>query len=670
MKKLLVALLALVMVVGCSSPTPANDTTGTTTTTEETTELTTATTEFTVATNREVTTMDYVVTALTSDHEINANLVDGLLENDANTKLVGALAEEYSANENKSVWTFKLRPDVKWVTATGEEYATVTADDFVTGLRHGAEFESGTSWLLQGVIDGYSEYLTSDFSDDAWSKVGVKAVDELTVEYTMAKDAEGNPTSVPYFDSMTTYAVLYPINRQFLESKGEGCKLGTPNKDDCAFGTVELDSILYNGAYILTTNDAKSQAVLTKNEAYWDAANVYMTKVTRIYDGGEDPYSVIKGFEQGTYSQAGLQTSWEDYATYAEKYAANTYYSIPNATTFGIVFNYNRQVWNETNYATDAALKENTLNAIKNENFRKAIRAAFDRVAYLSIGAPEDLALNSLRNVDNFPEAGTQSDGTLYFDQVTTYYNEATGETRDLNDAVDAFLSKEEALAYIEAAKADGIVFPIHLDMLVNETSDTQTKRANSMKQSIEENTDGQIIIELVLRNQDTVNNIAYYNSDPAAADYDISTYTGWGPDYADPKSFVDIYSPTTGYYMTSMGLGTVDEAGNIQDEDIKTQIGLMGYEELYRAADAIVENLDERYQAFAKADAFLLEKAIYIPTYQQTRSQLVSKVVPFSRPYAPYGLSEYKYKGLRTQEDLVTTEQYDAAYKTWLESK
>lgn len=667
MKKLLVALLALVLIVGCSSPsTGGTEPAGT----DGTSELTTASKELTVATNREVSSLDYVTTALTSDHEINANLVDGLLENDANTKLVGALAESWSANEDKSVWTFNLRPDVKWVTATGEEYATVTADDFVTGLRHGAEFESGTSWLLQGVIDGYSEYLASDFSDEAWEKVGVKAVDELTVEYTMAKDEEGNPISVPYFDSMTTYAVLYPVNRQFLESKGEGCKLGSPDKETCEFGTVALDSILYNGGYILTVNDAKSQAVLTKNESYWDAENVFLEKVTRIYDGGEDPYSTIKGFEQGVYPQAGLLTSWEDYDTYLEKYKDYAYYSLPNAVVFGVVFNYNRQVFNETNYATDEALKENTINAIRNENFRKALRAAYDIVAYLSIGAPEELATQSVRNINNFPEAGTQSDGTLYHEAVNLAYNEATGENRDLSDGVDAFLSKEEALAYIEAAKEEGIQFPVHLDMLVNETSDTQTKRANSFKKSVEDNTDGQIIIELVLRDTDTVNNIAYYNNDPAAADYDISTYTGWGPDYADPKTFVDIYSPITGYYMTSMGLGTVDLDGNVEDLEIKEAIGLMEYEKLYRAADAIVDDMDARYQAFALADAYLIERAFYIPTSQQTRSQVVSKYVPFSRPYAPYGMSEYKYKGLRLQEDMVTAEQYEEAYQKWLDSK
>ena len=639
------ALLALTL-VGCGNNS------GSTTTTD-------TPTEWVEATSREVETMDYVVTALASDHEINANLVDGLLENDRYGHLVGALAETWDKNDDATVWTFNLRKGVKWVTNTGEEYAEVTADDFVTGLRHGAEFDSGTSWLLMGVIKGYSEYLNSDFSDAAWEQVGIKAIDEYTVEYTME-------TSVPYFDSMTTYAVLYPVNRTFLESKGTGCVLGAPNKEACEFGTVALDSILYNGGYILTTNDSKSSAVLTKNEAYWDAENVHLTKVTRIYDGGEDPYSVIKGFEQGTYVSAGLSASWEDYDSYVEKYADNAFFELANPTVFGVVYNFNRQIFEETEYAEDLTLRQQTRDAILNTNFRKALQAAFDRTAYLAVSAPEALATATLRNVNNFPEAGLTSDGVPYFDLVEEAYTELTGEVVNLEDGQDPWLNKDKALAYIEAAKAEGVVFPVHLDMLVVETSDRLVKQANSMKQSVSENTDGQIIIELVLRSQDVVEAIAYDNMDPYMSDYDISTFTGWSPDYADPKSFVDIYSPTTGYYMTSCGLGTVDGDGNVEDLEVKEKVGFMEYERLYREADAITDDMDARYKAFAKADAYLIANVLFAPGQQQTRSQLVQRVVPFTRCYSTTGISEYKYKGAQLQNDVVTVEQYEAAKAEW----
>ena len=165
------------------------------------------------------------------------------------------------------------------------------------------------------------------------------------------------------------------------------------------------------------------------------------------------------------------------------------------------------------------------------------------------------------------------------------------------------------------------------------------------------------------MRDSDTVTNIAYRNNDPAAMDYDISTFTGWGPDYADPKTFVDIYSPVTGYYMKAMGL----EAGEkTPDAGIKEQVGLNDYEKLYRAADAIVDDMDARYKKFAEADAALVKTAFYIPTSTNTRTVRVSHEVPFTRYYSVCGMTEYKYKGLQLQEDIVTSEAYDAAYAKW----
>lgn len=619
--------------------------------------------ELTITYGTDLANMDYVTTSKETDHRINANLVDGLLENSPTGKLVPSIAESWKPNDDKTVWTFKLRPDVQWVTHTGETYDTVKAEDFVTGVRHGAEFNSEAVWLLQGVLKGYDEYLASDFSDEAWDKVGVKAVDDSTLEFTLEQ-----PT--PYFDSMTTYSVLYPINKAFLESSGDGCKLGAPNKDKCDFGAAKMDSILYNGAYILTENTAKSQRVMTKNTAYWDANNVHVSKITEVYDDGSDNYSSIKGFENGVYSQAALNPGWADYDQYAKKYEGKTHYTLPNGTAFGVVFNFDRQTFNETNYATDETLRKNTRDAILNENFRKALRAAYDVVAEFSVDNPVDLAKASQRNINNAPDVGTLSDGTIYPQLVTDAYNEATGEKRDLNDGQTPFYSKEEAMKFIEAAKKDGVVFPIHLDMLVDETSDRLVKKAQSMKKSIEENTEGNIIIELVMRSADTVTNIAYKESDPKAMDYDISTFTGWSPDYNDPKSFVDIYSPTTGYYMMATGLGNMEKTKDgkeiIVNEDLKKQLGFMDYEKLYRDADKITDDMDARYKAFAKADAFLIEKCLYIPTGMKARGDVVSKYVPFTRAYASYGLADSKYKGLQISDEIITTEEYDKAYEEW----
>lgn len=675
MKKLLVALLALLMVLtltACGKKDEAPVTGGEEPTGEEATFDVNAvdvsslklanTKEYVYSDSREVASMDYLVTALASDHQYNVNFVDGLVICDSYGAYQPAVAESWTANEDATVWTFKLKKGVKWVTAAGDEYGEVTAEDFVTGLRHAAEFQSGTAYVVSSV-EGFSDYMSAgDYSDEAWAKVGVKAVDDYTVEYTL-----NAPT--PYFYTQVEYSVFYPVNKTFLESKGDGCKLGTPDTNSCTFGQATPDSILYNGAYILSSFDVKSQTVMVKNPAYYAADEVYLEKVTVIYDEGSDPYEMIRSFEQNVYAYAGLSTQWGDevFNEMMAKYDGYVNPTLSNYYAFGIVFNYNRVTYENTAHADDAD-KENTKAAIRNENFRLAMKSAFDAQAYMEVSAPTEIAKATLRNMNGVPNLVSTSDGTLYGTLVEDAYEEITGTRVSLADGQWPWLSKENALAYIEAAKADGITFPVHVDMLVIETSDRLTKQGLSFKQSIEENTDGQIIVDLIMRDQDTVQNIAYYSESWDEADYDISTFTGWGPDYVDPKSFVEIYSPVDGYYMHSCGLtdkGATQSDDFGADDELKTQLGFYEYEDLYRAADAITDDLDARYKAFAKADAYLLAHGLYIPTSMQTRSARVSHIVPFSAPYSS-GVSQYKYRGVQLQEDVVTTEQYQAAMAAW----
>ena len=690
MKKLLVLLLSLLMaitLVACGQkeePAPAPAPEGGEEEAAPTYESTVSiddlkladTKTYVAADSSEIANMDYVTTALATDHEINVNFVDGLVECDKYGNYVGSIAESWEPNEDATVWTFHLRKGVNWVTNTGEVYDEVKAEDFVTGLRHSAEFQSGTASVVAPYVAGYDEYYnTGDWSDEAWAKVGVKAVDDYTVEYTMAEQFDLNTgesigATVTYFPTICEYTILYPINRAFLESKGDGCKLGSPDITACTFGQVAPDSILYNGAYILDSFDVKSQTVLKKNNAYWDAANVDLETIKIIYDDGSDVFSTLRGFEQNTYVAAGLSSAMGDeaYKKLYSKYENYITASMPNAYAFGVVFNYNRVKHDLTNYATDEAMAANTHNAINNENFRLALKSAFDVPAYLAVRSPELVAEGTIRNVNSFPTLVSTSDGTPYVNLIEDAYAELNGGTKvNLQDGQWPWLSKENALAYIEAAKADGIEFPVHLDMLVIETSVALVNQAQSMKQSIEENTDGQIIIELVMKDADTVQNVAYYTTDWADADYDISTFTGWGPDYMDPRTFVDIYSPVVGYYMHSCGLtDTVfapDEFGS--DDAIKEAVGFNEYEKIWRAADAIKSDLDARYKEFAKADAYLLYHGLYIPTSMQTRAVRITHVVPFSAIYNT-GVSQYKYKGTKLQEGIVTVEEYNQLKADW----
>ena len=129
--------------------------------------------------------MDYSIATRTSTTDVIGNVVDGLMENDQYGNVIPSLAEDWSVSKDGLTYTYKLRKGVKWYTSEGEEYAEVTAHDFVTGLKHVADGKSDGVSLIQNSIKGLDAYMTGETND--FSTVGVKALDDYTVEYTLNK---------------------------------------------------------------------------------------------------------------------------------------------------------------------------------------------------------------------------------------------------------------------------------------------------------------------------------------------------------------------------------------------------------------------------------------------------------------------------------------------------
>ena len=366
-------------------------------------------TEISLPQPNDLATLDYVGSEIAADNEILVNFVDGLYEQDVYGNYLPALAESYTTNEDKSVWTFKIKPGIKWYTANGEEYAEVTAHDFVTAAQYAAKFKVSSSWLFEEFIKNFAKYAAGEASE---SEFGVKALDDYTLEYTLVGPK-------PYFLSFTQYSVTYPINREFLLSRS-GCSFEEPSLESCTFGSLELDSILYNGPYVLTANDSKSKIELTKNQNYWDKDKVHLDKITFLYDDGKDNKSVLKGFENGVYAQFSLSPNWPDYADYLKKFEEYVNATPTNVSSFGINLVYNRQAFNNT--SKNEAERENTAKALLNKDFRLAIQHSVDRVAYLSQSAPLEVATQTLRNLNNFPEIVVNSKGETYGKLVEKAY--------------------------------------------------------------------------------------------------------------------------------------------------------------------------------------------------------------------------------------------------------
>ena len=614
-------------------------------------------------------TFDYLYSFQAIDNEHTSNFVDGLLEHDQYGNLVGALAESYEVNDDSTVFTFKIREGATWVTDEGEEYADVTAHDFVAGLRHAAEFQSQTLYLVQYTIKNLDAYTKGEVE---WDEVGIKALDDYTLEYTLEE-----PT--PYFHTLTTYSTLMPVNQEFLESKGEGCKLGSPDPGNCSFGEVAADGILYNGAYILSNYASKSVIEYTANENYWDAEHVYIPKVKLVYYNGSDPDSLFNGFDKGEYSAAPVYTdNAAIYKTAKEKYGDAIYISRTTSMTFWISWIFDRNIYhapgNETQDVSPQTDKQKADTSLAKQNtaFRKAIFYASDISAVNSQYVGEDLKLGRLRNTLTQPDFVLTSDGTLYGDLVSKALTQTNPteypEGFDLSDGQLAYYNPELALQYANQAKEElgalGVEFPIQLDAIVNGESEKGVKAAQALADVLETNLDGFVKLNIILSDSTTMSSMNTADT----MNTDLYIGTGWGPDYGDPKTYVDIMDPDSGDMLKYLGLNwTGSEVG--EDAAVKEAIGLYEFKALKDAAEAVIDDNDTRFELYAQAEAYLLDNALFIPYITQGGNYSVSKVIPYTNLYGAYGLSDSKYKYMQVSDSIVTNEEREALKADW-ESK
>ena len=593
------------------------------------------------------TTFNYLLDYYADNTAVITNLVDGLLENDSYGNLVPALAEDWSVSSDGLTYTYKLRKDAKWYTADGEEYASVKAQDFVTGIKYAADKKGQAMDLIQNSIKGLNDYVTGVTND--FSTVGVKALDDYTVEYTLTRPE-------PYWNSKTTNSILFPVNEEFLKSK---------DKD---FGTLTPDSILYNGPYLLKDFTSKSSIEYVKNPHYYDHDKVTIEKVKLAYFDGSDQEMTIRNFESGAYSIAGVYPNSSNYAKTKEKYQDNIVYSLQDKTSWYFNFNVNRKTYNHTAKTTDEQ-KQSAQTAILNKNFRQAINFGIDRTAYSAQSNGEEAASKTLRNTlvpPTFVQVGDKTFGEVTASKLVNYGTEWSGI--NLADAQDAYFNKEKAQAKFAEAKkeleAQGVTFPIHLDVPVDQTNKNAVSGMNSVKQTLETvlGSDN-IVIDVQQLSTDDFGNVAFLAPNPAARDYDLN-FDGWVGDYQDPSTYLDPFNAETGFYLKIFGLDAKE------DQELIKSLGLDTYTQLLKEADAENKDVAKRYEKYAEAQAWMIDNSLVMSAMSNGGTASVTKVTPFTRAYSLVGIkgdgNNYKY--MRLQKDPVTKKQFDEAKAKWEE--
>lgn len=678
MKKFLALLLAVVMVLSlaaCGSEAPAPAPTEAPAEqpaetpaeqpaeepTAEPVEEYTGPDTFSMIANFDITTLDYVYNNKSSNGDYVNNFVEGLLTQDNHGKLVPGMASEWSCNDDASEWYFTIRDDAVWSTSAGEEYDAVTAEDFVTGLKHAVDSKSETLGLVADLIVGLREYSNGT---GKWEDVGIKA-DGNQLTYTLT-----GPCG--YFDGMTTYTILWPINAEFLESKGSD------------FGAVEPDSILYNGCYILSSLVPAQEVRFDANPNYYDAKNVFVQHVVVTYSDGKDPAQQFNMFVNGEVTSTTVNQSLpEVVAKAAELYPDNQYKSMTTATSYWGAFNWDRQMYalyNDPSVSTTSktdAQKADAKAAILNADFRRAVYAAYSAHAVEAITLGEEHADGVIRNTLVPYTFAMTTDGRSYGSIVEKYAAElvADYEGIDLNDGHDAWYNPELAKTFAERAKeelGDSVSeWPIHIDVPVYAASENQKNMQLAMKKSIEDAIGDYAVIDLqFLEGNSSVYYSSFYNMPTGEENsIDLVFGAGWGPDYGDPLTYLHCFDIHDGDMLNYSGINIKSQG---QSEEQKAVLETLGLNEVQEVVDqATAATGDERIELFAKAEAMLLTNGILRPYSTSGANISISKVKPFTVGYGLYGQAAYNqvpyFKYMQLLDEPVTTAEYEAAKEAWM---
>lgn len=597
-------------------------------------------------------TLDYTISGQASTKQVTGNVIDGLLENDQYGNLVPSIAEDWTVSQDGLTYTYKIREGVKWYTNEGEEYDEVKAQDFVTGLKHAADKKSQALYLVQDSIKGLDDYVNGKTTD--FSTVGVKAVDNYTVVYTL-----NNPES--FWNSKTTMGILAPINDTFLESKG----------DD--FGkSTDVTSILYNGPYLLKGITSKSSIEMAKNPQYWDKDNVFIDQVNLSFFDGQDADSLVRGFDEGKYPAAPLFKNSANYEKMKTKYKDDIIYSQQRGGTYYISSNIDRVSYNHTSKTTDEE-KSSTKKALLNKEFRQSLAFAADRKAAVAQVFGDEVASRKLRTLftpPTFVQVGDRTFGEVTkteLDKIDSIWNDVR-----LDDAQDSLHNVEKAKDKLVQAKkslqAQGVKFPIHLDLPVATTQPDFVRQGQSYKQSIEEALGSEnVVIDLQQVSQDELSGMTILATSNNNIDWDINVNSGWSPDYADPSTYLDAFDPTSGPVLLS-AMGVAPSNNN----PIFKVVGLDKYKELLDDADKEKTDLQKRYEKYAKAQAWLADSALVIPVHSDGAQMLLTKKVPGTGADGWVGdkTGENSFKYLKLQDKIVTSKEMEEFRKKFDEDK
>ena len=476
--------------------------------------------------------------------EVIADCIDGLMQMDADGAAVPAIAESYDLSDDGCTYTFHLR-DANWSNG-----APVTANDFVFAWRRICQNAGEYAYMFDSSVGCVknADAIIYDGADPA--TLGVSAPDDKTLVVELE-------VPVSFFPSLMYFPTFYPINEDFYMGLEDG-----------TYGTSP-DTFLSNGAFLLDQySPGAASFSVKKNEGYWDAARVKLPGISYQVVGSSD--NALIAFKNKTLNV--VMISGNQVAA-----AENDAGLSQNLKVTGAGY-----MW----YLSFSQTERNAQGGmLANANLRLAISNVIDR---------ESL-------VDNYVMDGSLATYTAVppqFAASATTGEDFSGDQTRFADYVG--LNVAAAQGYLAAAKEELGVDSFTFTMIYgNNEGDEVAKVAQAIKAQVEENLEGVTINLQPMTKAERLDKMQNDN-------YDIAL-TRWGPDYADP--------------MTYLGMWITDNSNNYgfwSNAD---------YDQLIAdcTTGAYISDYDARWAALYEAEELVMAEAVIAPLYTKANANLIS---------------------------------------------
>lgn len=414
---------------------------------------------------------------------------DGLVKLDANNNVTPAAAESWESSEDGMKWTFHLRKDAKWVDSTGAEVGNVTANDFVFAWSELLNPENAAEYYAFATVfknaQAYYDYKSGVSTEEVTlDQVGFKAVDDYTLEIELE-------TYLPYLLQYLKFEVMSPIYQPFYEQVGAD-KYGT-----------SPETAVYNGPFYMSQWVIENSVTVQKNDLWWDAANVELQKINFVkYSDFNARYNAFLGGELDVTEVTGEQRA----SLEAEGFDVSSY-----------VGGYSFYAWMNTTDKSD----------FRSVNLRHAFDEALNR---------RQLIDTVFKNDNEVPKAfslGINGVNTEAFADVVVAENGGEGlysEGANPEKAKEYLAKALEELGYSDASQ-------IKVSLMTSEGTQNELL-SQVVQEQIRQNLGIEIDIEVLT--------ITEWRARRNAKEFDFCI-GGWGPDYNDPMTDLDIMLSTNG---------------------------------------------------------------------------------------------------------------------------